>query len=397
MSVPVLTLDSDLGDLTLYGEEPAFDITRGSTSLVTAGFMADPSVGSTLLTNVPRDLDPSWTAGPFFGQLNPGVNARFNASWDTDYTILSGRVDDWPQGYAAGTYQSVDFHVTDVLTAYANADAVMTRPAERTGTRIAAVLAAIGYTGATSIATGMSFVPALKAETVSGLSHIADCVQVEFGELYVVPGGDEGTLTFRGRAEILELDTRSTISNASFVQSGGLNYSDLERASLPLWNQVVASYGTKGKQVVVRDEASIAAYTHGVPSTLPLSLPFVTASQARSYCRWMLLLYANPRQVFTKITIDPGEDLTPGVELNDLWLMCLALGLGDLIDVTLVPTVNDVLSDEPITAKAWIRGIQHNWATMPRTTDLYLQDAWWLDGLFYWDSSDLDGPDIYAL
>lgn len=388
--LPILTLTAGLPttqDLTTYGEEPAFNIQRGTTSPLPTGMVADAGTLSTLLDNISRDLDPNNTSSPFVGFLRPKVAMAAKATWGpTTYDLLTGRVDDWPQSYPmSGTEQYVDFRATDLFQYLANTPINTSRPPERTGERIQAVLDSIDYPGPTDIQPGMSSVCGQNLQTVAALSHLGDCAQVEYGEFGI---DASGVLRFRGRPAITT-DERSTEVQAEYVQTGGLNFVDATMGAPPIINHVVIGYGTKGRQVTVRDQDSIDSYDVQPAS---ISLPFQTASQARCYGRWLLLLYAQPRTTFTTVTFEPIN--APGEEF-DLWADLLGRKEGDLVQITLDPLVAPYTpADDRIVRKQWVRGI--NYAFDQSRVTLTLQDSW-LEGLFYWDTSELDGPDYYGL
>lgn len=397
---PQLALSADFEsgteDITEYVEDFPLSIVRGSTAQSVTGYVADAGTLSDTLQNANRTFDPLYTLGPFFGDLVPGVPIRAVFPWNAvNYQLFAGTADGWPQNYPRdGVDQLVDLRATDALAFFAGAAAEIQRPAEKTGERFAAICAALDYPGATDIATGSSYMPALVRGTAVSLSSLADCVQVEWGEGYV---SKDEVLTFRGRKEVATED-RSKNSQATFVQSGGLNYTDLTRGSPQIYNEVVISYSDTGKQVTVRDDVSVAMpWSNGVPKSLPLSLPMMTRSQAKSYARWILLQYAYPIQTVTSIRLEPFN--TPGATF-DLWAQCLSRELGDRITVILDPTIlvanQPELSGEPIERDCVIRGIQHDF-TEPFSTTFYLQDQTWMDNLFIWDTSELDGPHFYGM
>lgn len=390
MTVPTLKLDSDIGDLTGYGIDTKPTVKRGAGPQQ-LGWIADAgTLDNYLLDNISRDLDALWTAGPFFGDLRRDIGAVLTATWGaTEYEVFVGRVDDIGQSYPnEGTEQLADFSATD-LFGWLNRTPINTvRPAERTDQRVAAVLAAIDFPGSFDISNGMSYVCGADLRTVSALSHLADVTQVEYGQMLIDAGG---SLTWRGRPAIAT-DTSITEVQAEYGQdpSVGFSFVDVQRGSLPIANYIELTYGKDGRQTTVSDPTSIAAYGR---QPLSVSLPFQTISQARAYGNWLLFRYANPVDTFLSLVFDLELTREPGDDF-DLWAEILTRRIGDMVQVTLDPLAGDAPSGEPIVRKQWFLGAEIDFdqgrATVP------VQDAW-TDGLFYIDSSDIDGPDFIGL
>lgn len=382
-------------DLTDFGRE-GITISRGTSSITTTGFVADAGTYETALDNIDRRFDPNYSVGPYNGgaDIIPGVPVTATANWNAQpFPLLAGFVGGWPQDYPLnGADQVVHLHATDGTALFSNGSLYIQRGAEYSGARITAVAAALGWTGSTQIAHGNAVLTPLKLGTVTAWSHMTDVANAEWGELYFSAGG---VLIFRSRDEMLS-DTRSTVSQATFVQSGGFNYSGVTMGSPPIVNDCTISHNDRGDEVNAQDAASIASLWK--VHSLPLSLPLKTATQAQQYANWVVARYKTPITTFASITLTPSNE--PG-DTFDLWSLCLDRELGDLITVTLDPLIlsgNDrVLSGEPITRECWIRGIQHNISDADWTVTFYLQDASWRTGLWKWDVSEWDGPDVWAL
>ena len=74
-----------------------------------------PGTASILLDNRDRRFDPEYTSGPYYGQLNPMVPVRIQATYSgVTYTMYTGFVQGWPTAYnqsntdAVATVQCVD-------------------------------------------------------------------------------------------------------------------------------------------------------------------------------------------------------------------------------------------------------------------------------------------------
>lgn len=379
-------------DLTEFGasETPSVTVTRGTDSLVTYGFTAGNGSFDSVLDNWGRTFDPNFAAGPYFGDLIPGVPMFAVADWDSNqYQLITGTADGWPQEYPLnGAHQTLPLHASDDIAFLSGAQAAVVAPKERSGARINRILDAVGYIGSRDIAPGNCIISALPFGTVSALSHITDVVNAEWGSFFFTPNG---TATFHSRDTLASL-ARVTTSQATFVQSGGLNFNDATMVSPPVVNDYTLTYSDKGDQVNAQNGTSIASPLR--VRSQNQSLPIATKTQAQQYANWVVARYAFPVTTFGSITLQPSNE--PGATF-DLWEQVLTRELGDLITVTLDPlNANGGLSGAPITRDCWIRGITHNWQAGVWTTRFSLQDASWIATLAHFDVSDFDGPDIFG-
>jgi hypothetical protein len=74
-----------------------FNIDRGKSSEFST---YSPGTASIALDNRDRRFDPEYTAGPYFGELNPMVPVRVQATYSgTTYTMFYGFVQGWPTVY----------------------------------------------------------------------------------------------------------------------------------------------------------------------------------------------------------------------------------------------------------------------------------------------------------
>jgi len=74
-----------------------FDINRGRSSEFTT---YGPGTASIVLDNRDRRFDPEHTTGPYYGDLNPMVPVRVQATYSgTTYTMFYGFVQGWPTAY----------------------------------------------------------------------------------------------------------------------------------------------------------------------------------------------------------------------------------------------------------------------------------------------------------
>lgn len=396
MAIPTWVDTAYLGsgpeDITAYGRDKAgWTSMRGTSQIVQTGFVSQAGQLRQVISNNDRRFDPLYTSSPLDGYLLPEVYFDKVATWPaggTDYPVFAGQIAEWPQEYDAfGRDQTVPLEVFDDIKVLAGASQVtLTRPSERTGERIQAILTAMGYGGSTDIATGYAVVSSIRRSqgSVSAWSHIADCVNAEWGDLYV---DDDGTLVFRDRATIFT-ESRSLTSQATFSDTGSLKYSDIKLDALEIVNDCTVTYGTRGRSVHAADSTSKTQY--GTKS-LPLTTILAGKSAAKSYARWLVYRYKDRTVVPTQITVKPGANPTT------YFPQVLGRKLSDMITVVRTPQVDGVASD-PISVKCWIRGIQHTYSDhVWQSTTFYLQDASWLDGLFILGTSEIGSSDVLVV
>jgi hypothetical protein len=359
-------------DITDYLRDSGFTVTRGSSSHVPAGFVAPAGTFDSTLDNLDRRFDPNHTSGPYNTQVKPGVPILLYGTYSvTEYALFRGAADVWPQTYPLhGVDQTVGLPATDGTARIAGTGLDITRSRELSGARVQAVLDAIRYNGATSIADGQVFVSALTRQTststVSAWSHLTDVAMAEGGDLYF---DDDGTLIFEGRNEV-QSRTRSRTSQGTFGDAGSeLRYSDVTMGSPPLVNDQTITYNTTGSQVNAADAASQAKY--GVQSGPSLALPFVTKGDAQAYAAWIVQRFASPVTTFTSVVFKPQRDPA------NLWPQALGRKLGDLITVNLTPKGGG----SRLSATCLIRGIRHDYRARDWTTTFFLQDASWLTNI----------------
>lgn len=371
-------------------DRPGFTTMRGATTPSPTGFIASAGALTLTLDNRDRRFDPHYTSGPYYPNLVPNTAGTLTANYAaTDYNVFTGTIDEWPQTYpSSGIDQTTPTQAFDAIKKLSEASQVtLTRSAEYTGTRISAILTAIGWPGATSIATGNTIVGAIKANqgSVTAWSHISDCVNAEFGELYI---DTDGTLVFRDRSTIATA-SRSSSSQATYSDtSTTLMYSDIQMTTLPIINECAVTFGPSGETVVESDSTSITAYGR---RSLALNLILEDLCQAESYARWIVKRYKDPLNVPLSITFSPHR------AESTLFPQVLGRKLCDLITVTRTPKVTGVAS-AATTTDCWIRGIAHSYADHAWTsTTFYLQEASWITDLFTLGTSALGGSDTLML
>lgn len=389
LPIPAVTAAFASGNANIaqYAKDDSFSLSRGTSSVVTTGFVADAGTYTTSLNNFSRRFDPNNLAGPYVSSgpttdLVPGVGVAVTETWAaTSHPLFTGRIDDWPLTYPnLGVAPVVPLAATDFTNLFANVNFVGNRPAELTGARIQAILAAVGYAGPTGIDIGNTLLgPLVSSGAIPAWSTMVDCCSAEWGDLYFAA---DGTLRFRDRNTILS-ETRSNTSQATFGGVGNLRYSGITMRSPPIVNDCTVQWNDTGGTVNAQDPTS-QARSWGKRSNPALTLPFAAAMAAQMYCNWVVYRYANPVTVPGSISFKPTRTDNTGAGVNDLWPQALGRELGDRITVV-TPSVAGGDSFD-----CWIRGIQHDYSSHDWTTTFFLEDARWSATIARYDVSVYD-------
>lgn len=108
-------------DVSAYvRQSPGLSIRRGRQP---ESEVFDPGSCQLTLSNRDRRFDPSYAAGPYYGQLVPRKLLRVTATWATvDYVMFTGHITGWPQDFAApaGKDATVTIEAIDALAWLAN-------------------------------------------------------------------------------------------------------------------------------------------------------------------------------------------------------------------------------------------------------------------------------------
>jgi hypothetical protein len=176
-------------------------------------------------------------------------------------------------------------------------------PNQVSGARISSLLTLFGLTGIpTSIANGESVVADAGSYAGSSmLDALQEVAHAEDGYLYI---DTDGTLTFRGRLDILT-STRSTTLQATFDDTGSnIPYTEAT-PTLDIqfmYNQISAGIAG-GVEHQANDLTNQAAY--GVRSLDRTGLALLNENDAIGQAQWSLAKYATPKARLPFVVIDP--------------------------------------------------------------------------------------------
>lgn len=376
-TLPDLTLTSHFvsgdADLSQYVRDNAFNISRGSSQQSATSLIADEGSFTATLTNTDRQFDPTFTSGPHFGELLPGVPMDFVATWDgTDYPLFSGANTQWPQIYPN---QRVD-QITSIACAdgqrfYARAEVTDIFPKQLTGDRIAAVNDAIGSVvgGSVSIADGTAYVPFTGDGTSAsnGWTLMADACSAEWGALFV---DASGVLRFFDRPGIAAAGSWATPQAVFGDAHDGIelpffdvipNFDDVR-----IVNDATNVYNQFGSKAHAEDLSYV-----GDPSkpwgkhTWSQSFPMSSGALARSYVHEIVRRFADPTVRIDKLVIKPQR--APDL----LWPVVLSLELGQQITVRVTPQGGGTRIEQT----CYIQHIQHDYSSGGWQTTYDLNDS----------------------
>ena len=259
--------------------------------------------------------DGNWTNG-----IDPGIAVRLTATLNsTDYDVAYGVVESapalWPsRALARG---QVKVRVVDGLSLLARAEVgETTRPAERPGTRIGAILDLAGWPVAMrDIDDGQVMLAELGEYDIDGnlqdvvvnaLIAIRDASEAEQGQFYIDPAGN---FVFHDRHS--RLDNTATVE---FGPSPDIEYDNLVPAydDRFLWPTARAEMAD-GTIVEYSNDAAIAAGYGGLDTSQPgrvyIVRDLITSDiEARAVAAWIVVRYGEPARRLEQLILEAVSD-----------------------------------------------------------------------------------------
>ena len=307
--------------------------------------------------NKSRALDPLNTASPYWNTsanmtgIVPRLPIQILANGIPIYT---GLIQDWNVDYDLGNNDLVYASCADDFTVLAsNTLADHTVTAELSGARINTVLdyGEVLYQGSRSIGAGSSTMGATAAnpefsitQGTSLLNYLQTVTTSEQGYLYV---SADGTLTFKGRGQVLNPSTDAIFTGDSSV---GIPYQTLmnEFGDELLYN-VIVTESPAGGPFTATDTTSVAQYQSQTYSQT--SLLNSTTSEVEGLGQYLLGKFSQPQLRFTGLS-------TQLLALNNLKQnTCLNLDLTDTCNVVKHFAVG---SPSSVNQTVIVTGINHN-------------------------------------
>jgi hypothetical protein len=306
--------------------------------------------------NKSRALDPLNTASPYWNTSSDttGIVPRLPIKiFANGIPIFTGVIQDWNVDYDLGNNDIVYATCADDFTVLAsNTLADHTVATQLTGARINTVLdySEVLYQGSRQIGTGSSTLGATATdpdfsiqEGTSLLNYLQTVTTSEQGYLFMAA---DGTLTFKGRNEVLNIQADAVFTGDT---SAGVPYQTLmnEFGDELLYN-VIVTQSPAGGPFTASDSNSIAQYqsqTYNLTSLLNSA-----TSEVQGLGEYLLGKYKNPVLRFTGLS-------TQLIALDDAKQnICLNLDLTDVCQVTKHFVVG---SPSSVTQSVIVSGVTH--------------------------------------
>lgn len=325
------------------------------------------------LRNNTRKYDPTNTASPYYGSIEPRRRVRLSANSTYLYT---GWIDDWNIDYSQPNESVISASCVDAFSILASIslDEFVCTAGQRTDERITTVLGLPEVSGAgitTSLETGDS---TLADDTIALGTTVLDYLQrvnrSEQGYLFI---NSNGVLRFRRRTTSYA-GTIPTFQDTAPASSTEYKYMgvSVQFGTELLYNHITV-VNDGGTPQTVQNTISEASY---LTRTLDISdLILETDAQALDIANFLLGKYALPEFRFDSVTVSLQGVATAGQ--NALF----AIEPNDLVQVKRTYTTGTPLT---VTKYGIVEGIQHDINISAHTITYSLSPA---QGTFRLDSS----------
>lgn len=297
------------------------------------------------VNNSSRDYDPTYSAGPYTGALDPLTPLQITLTWNgTANPIFTGYLEAIQQIYALAALPEVELRAVDGFKVLSLSGLRgSTYAAENTETRFDNVLTAAGWStvdrsssGARSFQTSADFT----SQDQNALEHLQAAVQAEGGRLYV---RKDGVIRFEHRHAPYSATAVAFTFTEDHIAAIEFAYDDAN-----IWNEINTQIAASGTLHTTGDSAtSQALYLRRTLSRT--GLPLDDNNEAEDLGGFLLTNYKDPALRITAITVRPQADATL------LWPAVLDRELGDRVTVTYKPRA---ASAESISQESFIEGIE---------------------------------------
>jgi len=297
-----------------------------------------------ILDNSSGAFDPLFSSGPNFGNVLPIRQARVRAVYNAvTYPVWRGYMQainpQWPD---LTKNDQVEVDCVDAFEAL-NLAAIdgLNTVLEDSGSRVATVLGFVGYTGATSLETGISQIIGDFMQG-SALSHLQDVETTENGMLFV---SRDGTLAFQNRQHrILHEQTSQGVIGDGGGSEVGYSSTDPAYDTAFIFNDVTATT----KDGIPANSSDATSQLQYWKRSLPRSLLIAGVDEAQSCADYLRSRYAQPVLRFPTITINPAAQPTIA------WPLILGLELSNRVTVKRRPPHGGTISVD-----CYLEGVGH--------------------------------------
>jgi hypothetical protein len=253
--------------------------------------------GHVVLDNSDRYLDPSFNAGPWYGNIKPRRMFELVARWaGVEYPVFVAYARGFPQSWPGGGKDAVvRIDLVDAFALLQGVDLVVgfTRAAETSGERIAAVLDTISVPAALrDLDDGSVAVASIDVTSpgTSGLDHAkAVAIDTEGGQLFVAKDGKVTFHDYLRRLNAASLWTFTDRPGAPLAY--GADFApDFDEAYL--WNFIRATGADGDDTAHTAEDASSQDDYHTLTKTLATQL--ISGSEIQQLADRFALRYAQP-------------------------------------------------------------------------------------------------------
>ena len=357
----VFTLDDPVKGLLdsatyVLGGNVATDVSSGVRSVrIDRGrdrFLDEMMVGVAQVSanNYTRVWDPTYSAGPYFGNIRPGKRVTFATN---GVTIFDGLIDDLNYQYPIDGDSTVEFDVADALASLGSAefDEWVTTPGDSPAERLTAICdrSEVNFPATRNFDDGGSSTT-LQGDYVSWGSNVLNYAQLvakcDLGQFFA---SKDGVLTYYSKSRNYTAIGQPVFTDDLTADPTSIPYSavELDYGTEVLYNRVsVDPYGMERQTVT--DATSITTFQK-VWSLSLSALPLEDETQAYALASYILVQYANPVTRVSSITVDLHY-----LETADQGKV-LALDIGSVTRVKYTPNKTGTAVDQFVV----IEGISH--------------------------------------
>lgn len=304
-----------LVDVTAYVRSA--NITRGKSRELDR---YDAGQASVEFNNSTRAFDPTFVAGPFYGQIVPKRRLRITMDNEVQF---DGIIDDWNLDFDPGGFSLASCQAFDGFSVITNQELAGFSPnAEVSGTRVAGVLDNIGW-------------PADKRDLNAGYSQLAAEV-VDDGTnaldyLNLIAASEPGDIFLSKSGQVEFRDRLNSATSESVIlsdQGDGIYYQGVRvvYGSELLYNFITAT--NAAGETSAQDDLSIALYGQ---RDLTYETLLANESDLQQIANWLLIKYKEPELRFESVIVDLNA--VTSAQREDL----LQLELADAVRVKLQP------------------------------------------------------------
>jgi hypothetical protein len=301
-----------------------------------------------VLNDTDRTFDPSYAAGPYYGQITP--MRRIRILWN-NIDLFAGWIEDWSVTYERGDKMSrVTADCADGFAILANQElstVAASYSGDTSGVRVNRVLNRdeVEYPASRSVDAGSSHL----GETVFGdnaLVYLKMCARAEAGFLFVAA---DGTLTFRGRTAVLNSLGAVTFTDVPGVLPDDIPYRSVTQRSSAdlLFTRVTGESETVGTPLESVDAAAANEY---LTRTLDLgSLFTIDNNETQNLIDYHLERFSTPEERFQSAVVNVAACTEEQAE------SLMQLDLTDVVSVYRAP----LTVGSSIQRASMIDGIKH--------------------------------------